>query len=417
MAPVKRVVVVGASAAGSAAVEAIRRFDRSCRLTLISDEPVPLYSRCLLSEYLTGKVGLDRLTFQPGGWPAGLDVEVVRDRAVEVDPSSGEVRTAEGRRFGYDGLLLATGARGIRPSIPGIDSRGVYVPYRLDQVNASLAGLEHAGDVAVLGAGKVGIKAAEAAAKSGRRVTLVEQAPQPLPGVVDEVGGRLVRRILERHGVRVRTGVTLMEIEARDGTVSGLVLSGGDRIACQTLLVAAGVQPRVELACQAGAEVADGIVVDEWMQTSLEGVYAAGDVAEAPVRLGSARAVLANWLNAVHGGRVAGRNLSGRPATYPGGVRTNSFSLWDVPVVSVGEVTGSGLSSLDEHVGRYRKLVIRGRQLVGVMQIGGELREIGVLSTLVKSGQSVDQPRAILADGFAVFEMQWPRLALAGEGA
>lgn len=417
----RRIVIIGASAAGSAAAEAVRRLDTGCRLTLISDEPVPLYSRCLLSDYLVGRVERARLIFQRPGWPRGLDVQVIEDRAIEVDPQAGEVRTAGGQRIGYDSLLLATGASGMLPPISGIRTGGVFTPYRLEQVEAALAGLERAQDVVVLGAGKVGIKAVEVVSRR-RRVTLIEQAPGILPGMLDETGGTLVSRFLERHGVIVRTGVTLTEVRARNGTVDQVVLSTGECLPCQALLVTVGGQPNADLARRAGAQVAEGIVVDHRLRTTLEGVYAAGDVAEAPVLHDRRRAVLANWLNAVQQGRIAGCNLAGQETEYAGGVRSNSLRLWDLPVISaacappggIGEVKGEGEWSLDEEKGVYRRLIFQEGRLTGVMQVGGDIRDAGIFATLIKSGKQVDDPRKLFISGYSGFQTQRTRWALAG---
>lgn len=410
----RRIVIVGASAAGSAAAEAIRRLDRGCQLILISDEPVPLYSRCLLSDYLVGEVTPERLAFQRPDWPKGLDVQVIQDRAVEVDPRAGEVRTARGQRVGYDGLLLATGASAVTPSIPGLHTGGVFALYQLQQVEAALAVLERAQNVVVLGAGKVGVKAAEAGTVRGRQVTLVEQARQPLIGALDEVGGTLVRRFLEQHGVTVRTGVTLTEVREQNGTVNEVVLSTGEQLPCQALLVSVGGRPNAGLAHQAGAQVVEGVVLDQRLRTTLEGVYAAGDVAESPALHGTRPAVLANWINAVQQGRIAGRNLAGQETVYAGGIRSNSLRLWELPIISVGEVTGEGEWSLGEERGFYRRLIFKEERLTGVMQVGGDIRDAGIFSALIKSGERVDEPQKLFAGGFFHFQAQRTRWALAG---
>lgn len=412
----RQVVIVGASAAGSAAVEEIRRIDASCRIKLISDERVPLYSRCLLSDLLIGEIDRRRLNFQPEGWPKGLDVDVIEDQVVEVIPASGEVRTALGMRIGYDDLLLATGGDAVVPEIPGIDAQGVFIPYRLEQAEAARKGLGKARAVVVMGGGKVGVKAAEACVARGREVTVVEQADRLLDGAVDPSGASLIRRLLEKRGVRVYTGVSLAEVQTQRGEVSHVVLDTGERIACQALLVAIGVRPRCALAQQAGASVSRGVVVDTRLRTSVDRIWAAGDVAQAPEMLHDCRTVLPNWLNAVQQGRVAGQNLAGLDTTYTGAIRTSSFRLFGQPVLSVGEVEGEGVAWLDEATGAYRRLITDGGRIRGVVQVGGEIRDVGVLASLAKNRAQVKDPNDLLINGFSYFASQHTRWCLAGEG-
>ncbi len=412
----RQVVIVGASAAGSAAVEEIRRIDTRCRIKLISDERVPLYSRCLLSDLLIGEIDRRRLNFQPKDWPQGLDVDVVEDQVVEVIPASGEVRTARGMRIGYDDLLLATGSEAVVPDVPGIDAQGVFVPYRLEQAEAARKGLGKARGIVVLGGGKVGVKAAEACVAQGREVTVVEQADRLLYGAADARGASVVRRLMEQRGLGVHTGASLAEVQVRRGEVSHVVLDTGERIACQALVVAVGVRPRCALAHQAGAQVSRGVLVDTRLRTSVDRIWAAGDVAEAPEMLHACQTVLPNWLNAVQQGRVAGQNLAGLETAYAGGIRTSSFRLFGEPVLSVGEVEGEGVAWLDEATGAYRRLITDGDRICGVIQVGGEIRDVGVLASLAKNRAEVKEPKALLINGFSHFASQHTRWCLVGEG-
>lgn len=412
----RQVVIVGASAAGSAAVEELRRLDRRCRIKLISDEAVPLYSRCLLSDFLIGEIDRQRLSFQPKDWPSRMDMEVLEDTVVEVNASSGEIWTARGRRIGYDGLLLATGGEAIVPDVPGLDARGVFVPYRLEQAEAARACLGKARTVVVLGGGKVGVKAAEACVVRGCEVTVVEQADHLLYGAVDSKGASLIRRLMEQRGVRVHTGVNLAEVQVRRGKVFQALLDTGDRIACQAVVIAVGVRPRCELARQGGALVSRGVVVDNRLRTSLDRIWAAGDVAEAPEMSGARRSVLPNWLNAVQQGRVAGRNMAGVDTGYSGGIRTNSFRLFGVPVLSVGEVDGEGVEWVDEAAGVYRRLITDGGRICGVIQVGGDIRDAGVLAGLAKNRTAGVEPRGLLINGYSHFAAQRSRWMLAEEG-
>jgi nitrite reductase (NADH) large subunit len=412
---VKRFVVIGASAAGATAVETIRRLDSSCSITLVSEEPVPVYSRCLLPKYLAGEVSLGRLRFQGADWPRSLEVDIIQERAIELDPGKGEVLTASGRKIPYTGLLLATGSTAILPSLPGINTPGVYLPYRLDQVSAALEAARHARQIVVLGAGQVGVKMAEALVRRGKQVTLVEQASYPFWGVLDRLGGKLVSRHLANQGVQLRCETTLLEVSARRGRVCAVALDNDERLPCQLLLVAVGVRPNTDLARQAGVKVRQGALVDRRMRTTALGVFAAGDVAEAPSIDGSRSTVLANWLNAIQQGCVAGYNLVGQSRLYPGAVRANALRLWDLSVISLGLVNGQGEWFRDEKAFVYRRLVTQGQRLVGFQQVGGKSRDVGVLSALVKRSCLMLDPSRLLEDGYAYFQAQETRKYLQGE--
>jgi NAD(P)H-nitrite reductase large subunit len=425
----RRAVIIGASAAGAAAAEAARRLDNECSITLISDEPVPLYSRCLLSDYFLGQVGGGRLTFQPKDWPRRLDLEVLQERATALDLAAGRVITQSDRQVAYDRLVLATGALPLMPAARGLEVDGVVPLYRLDQVTAALGALARSRRVVIQGAGKVGIKAAEAVAARQVPVTLVEQGPHVLPGMLDSAAAAWLEELLTGWGVQLVTRATVVEVVSRNGRVAGVGLDSGQHVSCDLFLVAIGACPNATLAKTAGIEVREGIVVDESMQTSAEGVYAAGDVAEAPLSASERhgvgpsppKSVVGNWLNAVQQGRVAGRNLAGRRVAYSGSVRANAFRLAGLPVISVGEVEGAERQSwgqLDRGAQVYRRLVFRDGRLTGIIQVGGDVADVGILSTCIKSGTDVaGLQEPLFASGFSLFGWQQGRRLLAGQSS
>lgn len=417
MAGVKRVVIIGASAAGASAAEAVRRFDSECHLTLISDESVPLYSRCLLSDYLLGQVNRERLGFQRPNWPRGLHAQVIQEQAVEVDPAAGRVVTKGGQRLPYDCLVIATGASAVLPAVSGLGTGGVFTLYRLDQVDGALAEMDRACSVVVLGAGKIGVKAAEAVAARGLPVTLVEQAPHVLPGTLDAQSGAWMGELLAVKGIRLETGTTVIEVTSHGARVAEVVLDSGRRVPCDLLLVAVGARPNADLAREAGIEVRQGILVNACMETSVEGICAAGDVAEAPMLPSGEPGLQANWLNAVQQGRIAGCNLTGQWVHYTGSVRANAFRLVGLPIISVGEVDAAGSDSrgrFDRKARVYRRLMFRDGRLIGAIQVGGDVTDVGILSSLIKWGGEVGElQEALFADAFALFASQRGRRLLA----
>jgi NAD(P)H-nitrite reductase large subunit len=207
------------------------------------------------------------------------------------------------------------------------------------------------------------------------------------------------------------------EVLSRDGQVCEARLESGQRLACDLFLIAIGARANAGLAREAGIKVREGVLVDAYMQTSAERIYAAGDVAEAPLSQAEQRAPVANWWNAVQQGRVAGRNLTGEKVRYGGSVRASAFRLVGLPIVSVGELnagSGQNWQLLDRSAHVYRRLAFRGGRLIGAIQVGGDVTDVGILSSLIKSGANVEGlQESLFADGLALFAGQRGRKLLA----
>jgi NADPH-dependent 2,4-dienoyl-CoA reductase/sulfur reductase-like enzyme len=245
-----------------------------------------------------------------------------RHEVVDVDPASRTVTVfdhKEGRTFQdlYDHLVLATGARPTIPPIPGTEQEGVFTLRSMEDGQRLLGALEGARRAAILGAGYIGLEVAEAFRKRGLEVTLLEAQDRPLPHSDPEVGA-LLKEELERHGVEVWTGVRVEALRGQ-GRVEAVETSEGV-VSVDLVLLATGIRPNVELAQAMGVALGPtgAIATDERMRTNLEGVYAAGDVAE------SFHQVLKRpyWLPlgdvANKHGRTAGAVIAGKEARSTG---------------------------------------------------------------------------------------------------
>ncbi|MEV6592991.1 NAD(P)/FAD-dependent oxidoreductase [Streptomyces acidicola] len=304
----RRIVVVGASAAGLAAVETLRREGYDGTLTLVGDEPHAPYDRPPLSkQLLAGEWSPERLALRHSADLDVLDLDLrLGVAATGLDVPGRTVRLADGSTVPYDGLVVATGVRPRR--LPG---EGAHVLRTLDDAVTLRDRLEPGARVVVVGAGFLGAEAAAVASRLGAEVTLLEPAPVPLAHAVgDEVGQVLSRAHLD-HGVNLRTGVTVTAV-----TEDGVRLADGELVDADEVLVAIGSLPNTEWLADSGLSIGDGLNCDEYCEAA-RNVYAAGDVARWYNPLFGVPMRIEHRTNAAEQGMAAARNLLRPEARKP----------------------------------------------------------------------------------------------------
>ncbi len=310
-------VIVGASLAGAKAAETLRAEGFDGRIVLIGAERERPYERPPLSkEYLRGEAGREKVFVHDEGFYAAQEIELLLGRtATSVDTSSRELELDDGDRLRYDRLLLATGAEPRRIPIPGDALDGVLYLRSVEDSDALRERLDRGGSVVVVGAGWIGAEVAASARQRGLDVTLIDPLTVPLERVLGAEVGAVYRDIHADHGVRMLLGTGVAAFEG--GAAVERVRTGDGRLLdCDFVVVGIGVQPRTELAARAGLDVGDGIAVDEQLQASVPGVFAAGDVAGALHPLYGRRIRVEHWANALNQGPVAARNMLGRAEAY-----------------------------------------------------------------------------------------------------
>jgi 3-phenylpropionate/trans-cinnamate dioxygenase ferredoxin reductase subunit len=313
----KTFVIVGASLAGAKAAETLRTEGFDGRLVLIGAEPERPYERPPLSkDYLRGEAARDTIYVHGERFYAEHDIELRLGRtATGLDPSGGRVRLDDGEQLRYDRLLLATGAEPRRLPIPGEALDGVLYLRSVRDSDALRDRLDRGGSVVVVGAGWIGAEVAASARQRGLDVTVLDPLSVPLERVLGAELGGVYRDIHSDHGVRILPGTSVAAFEGTTA-VERVRTDDGRAIDCDFVVVGVGVQPRTALASDAGIEVGDGIVVDEHLETSAPGVFAAGDVALAHHPLYGRGIRVEHWANALHQGPVAARNMLGRSEAY-----------------------------------------------------------------------------------------------------
>jgi 3-phenylpropionate/trans-cinnamate dioxygenase ferredoxin reductase component len=395
------IAIVGAGLAGAKAAEALRIDGFAGRIVLFGDEPHRPYERPPLSkDYLQGRTDRDAAFVHPADWYAQHRVELrLADPVTALDPAAHRLSTRSGDRFGYDKLLLSTGASPVRLPVPGAELAGVHHLRTLDDSDALRTALRPDRRVVIIGGGWIGLETAAAARAAGASVTVLEQAELPLLRVLGPRLAAVFADLHVAHGVRLHTGAGVTGLGAAAGdptTVGSVRLDDGQEIAADLVVVGIGVRPNVELARAAGLEVDNGIVVDAALRTSDPDICAAGDVANAyHPRLGRHLRV-EHWANALHQPVVAAQTLLDRPAGYDRlpyfftdqyelGMEFTGDPAPDDRLVVRGDLRGREFVAFWLRDGR-----LTAAMNVNVWDVGEPVRE------LIRSGQPIDETR--LAD-------------------
>jgi 3-phenylpropionate/trans-cinnamate dioxygenase ferredoxin reductase component len=312
----KTFVIVGAGMAGAKAAEALREEGFDGRIVLLGAERELPYERPPLSKgYLVGESPRGDARVHPEDFYGEHEIELVTDvAATGLDSAGHTVELDDGRTLSYDRLLIATGAVAARPSIPGTQLEGVHVLRTLADADALRAGLGGGGPLVIIGAGWIGCEVAASARALGVEVTLLEYAATPLERVLGPELGRFFAEVHREHGVRLHTGVRVEGVEG-ETRAQAVCLAGGERIACETVVLAVGAKPETRLAETAGLFVSDGIRVDAHLRTSDPDVFAAGDVAACWNDRYGEHVRVEHWANALEQGPAAARSMLdlGRP--------------------------------------------------------------------------------------------------------
>ena len=326
------IIIVGGGAAGLAAADVLRREGYSGPLTMISADSDPPVDRPNLSkDFLAGTAPDDWIPLRPAAWYSEHNIDLVLNaRVTSLDTKEKKIRTENGKTYAYDALLLATGADPIKLPVEGAaPSQTLYLRSFADS-KAIIARAKSAKQVVVVGASFIGLEVA--ASLRARNVSVHVVAPEqvPMEKVLGSKVGAFVRSLHESHGVVFHLGQTVKRV---DGT--RVSLSGGEAIEADFLILGVGVRPSIALAEQAGLKMDRGIAVDEYLQTSAAGVFAAGDVARWPDPHTGERIRVEHWVVAERQGQTAARNMLGARERFDA-VPFFWSQHYDVPINYVG---------------------------------------------------------------------------------
>lgn len=380
------IVVVGTGPVGIACAQRLLNRDPSCALVLYGDEPWSPYDRVRLTSLLAGETGVEQLSNPLHTTRAARVVSHFNCPVVAIDRKRSRVRDQLGHWQPYSYLVLAVGSNAAIPQVPGVTLPGVYKLRNLSDVEGLIARRARSRNTLILGGGLLGLEAARAMQRSHTRVTVVHRGPRLLNRQLDEGGAEQLLATVTQLGVNVELNSSLSAVLGRQA-VEAVQLSDGRELACDTVIIATGIRPNVELARDAGISVGQGIRVNDAMQTSDPHVYAVGECAEHREQV---HGLVAPGLEQA---RVAAEHLAGGQAHYTGSIQATSLKVVGTATFSIGRVGEKEDSNFDRSTayadpsqGIYRKVVTRRGRAVGAVALG-EWGELGRVREAVTHGR------------------------------
>jgi NAD(P)H-nitrite reductase large subunit len=381
-------VILGNGPAGVIAAETIRKHAPRDEITLIGDETEPPYSRMAIPYLLSGSIAEDGTYLRKAkDHFAAQKITLRTGRAQSVDSKKRSVLLADGSALAFDRLLIATGSSPVRPPIDGIDLPGVHPCWTLADARKIQALAKPGAKVLQMGAGFIGCIIMEALANRGVALSVVEMGDRMVPRMMGEGAGGMIKRWVESKGVKVHTSSRVEAIQ-KNGKALSVRLSNGAKVDADLVISATGVKPNIGFLQSSGIKCALGVLADEYLQTNVPGVYAAGDCAEALDLASGKHIVSAVQPNASDEAYCAAMNMAGKTMALRGVTQINVLDTLGLISTSFGTwqgVPGGEHAELSDGVNyRFLRLEFGGDVLVGANSIG-LTEHVGVLRGLIQS--------------------------------
>ncbi len=359
-------LIIGAGVAG---VSAVKEILSECKdedeIVIITEESYPFYYRPRLIEYLSGKVDTADIIIHDEKWFEEREIDLkTNERAKKIDPENKTVTTTD-NNYDYDKLLLANGAHSFVPSIEGKDKNKVFSLRDLKDAKDIRNAARNSDKGVVIGGGLLGLESAYNLSEAGLEVTVIEVFDHLMPRQLDQEGGEVLQNLLEKKGLEFLVGSNVTEFKG-DKEVSSIEIEDEPNIDTDLVLMSAGIRCNTDLVENTDIEFNNGVIVDDFMESSVEDVYAAGDVAECQ---GNNYGL---WTASKAEGRNAGINMANEDKEFPGFVPSHSLKVLGVNVVSAGEIDPEGdyESEIEKEEKSYKKIIKRNGEPVGVIIVG-----------------------------------------------
>lgn len=385
----KRVVIIGNSAAGLSAIEAFRKIDNDSTILLIDREPWLAYSRVITPYFIMGGIQTEEgLFLRTKGDYKNLGVKTLFGKEVlGMDVKNREIYLEGGHKEKFDLLLIATGSSPIKPRIKGIKPEAIGVLRSLSDAKYLKEMRPKIEKGLFLGGGLVSLQTLQALFTRQGRYTLVVKSDRLFSQTLDEEGSEVVENHLKKMAIRVIKGRDIVQLRRGKGSKIAL-LDNGEEIETDFVFAGKGVRPNLDLIRGSGIKTESGILVNEYMETNIEGVYAAGDVAQTPDFFSNEKVLYGLWPSAIEQGEIAGKNMAGLKTTYAGNLKMNVTRVFAMPIASIGDFGSNRVAETlikrDEKRNIYRKICLDQKGVIIGAVLINQVDDLGIIHGLIR---------------------------------
>jgi NADPH-dependent 2,4-dienoyl-CoA reductase/sulfur reductase-like enzyme/pSer/pThr/pTyr-binding forkhead associated (FHA) protein/Fe-S-cluster-containing hydrogenase component 2/CRP-like cAMP-binding protein len=373
-------LIIGNGITGITAAEILRSEDPASSITIVADDPLPVYYRPALKDYLGGRLNEEKLWARPNTFYQDQRIRFIPGRVMAINAAQNFVQLLNGQRIGYHKLLLANGARPRKLSCSGLNLAGVTTLRTVADYQEILRRLERANRIVISGSGTLALESAETLNHRGYQVTHLLRQHTLWSEVLDPIASDLVLQEVRRDGIDVRVEEEIVEIVGRKGQVSEVITTSGARIPCDMVLIAIGIEPLIHFIQASGIDCGRGVKVDHSMHTNIPHIYAAGDVIETTDSITGRTRVLGQWYPAIKQAQTAAYSMLGQFDPGSGGLTGSNYYnatfLYGLDFVSVGLTTippnvhGFREIVADPQPRNYRKMILQNGIPLGILFLG-----------------------------------------------
>lgn len=372
------VVIIGGGVAAVNVADTVSTMNKKARITIISKEKYLPYYRTRLTELIDNDIPMERMEIKKQSWYDERNIKLLLGEEV-TSILSGEkaITISNGEKIKYDSLVIASGARCFVPPFENKELKNVRVIRELSETYEVIETAKKCKKAVVIGGGVLGLEAAWGIKNLGVDVTVLEVMPRVLPRQLDEKGSSMLEKLIKDSGVNILTGVEIKGFSGNE-SVEKVVLKNGEELDAELVIISAGICPNKEFAMSSGIAVNRGIVVNEKMETSLEDVYACGDIAEFNGR------IIGLWQVAMEQGKIVGANICGEERIYTEQIQPLSFEGMNTQLLSIGEIKCAAdckevVEDYNSVRDTYKKFFLTNDVLKGAILIGDISKSVAII--------------------------------------
>ncbi len=381
-----KIVIIGSGIAGITALKAIREVDKDSEVFIFGEEKFYPYNRIKLSKNLFDELSEDNILLQKKDWYDENKIKIFLDKKViEINTEKKEVVLSDKSVFKYDKLLLSNGARNNKPPIDGIERAGVFTLRKFQDARDIRDQIKKGDTVINIGGGIQGLETAWNLQQHGVKVSIMEFQSRLMPNQLDERASQILQEAAQKFEITVHLNTGAHKIVGSN-SVEGIVTNSGELFPCQGVIYAVGIKPNIEIVQDTPIKYGKGIIVNENMETNVDSIYAAGDVAEFNGRIAGL------WNISIGQGKVAGYNIAGKASIYNHIVPVTTLNAFKLSLFSMGcvdEAKATNVLVEENDEGKYIKVFIRDNKIIGAIVIG-DMKRSPIFKTAIEKEISLE---------------------------